>query len=67
MREDDSAGFWVHEQDLLNLIKICDKRHKYYYTMLIEAYEVLEGKKFHRSMIQGDINKAREYKNGEKF
>jgi len=60
MREDNSKGFWITEQDVLNLIKICDKRHKYYYNLLVEAFEFLEDAKFNKAMIQAETKGIRE-------
>lgn len=39
-------GVWVDEADILNLIKICDRRNHFYYNKLIEWYEHLTNKKF---------------------
>ena len=47
-----NRGVFMDSLDLINLIKICEKRNKYYFNKLIEDYEYLENEKFNIDLIR---------------
>lgn len=53
INEKTNKGDWLESEDLIKLIKLCDKRNTGMKKQLIEMYEFLENEKFNEEWIKG--------------
>lgn len=52
INENKNKGVWLNTQDLIQLIKLCDKRNATYKKKLVEMYEFLEEETFKEEWIR---------------
>lgn len=52
INEQKKIGVWFDTSDLIQLIKLCDKRNQTYKKKLIDIYEKLEEQKFNEEWIK---------------